>query len=315
MKRAFLPLAFLACALLASASDFGLVLSAAPRYGSSDGFELTAAATPWFSALQGETGSLFLSAMLQLEADDNGTRLEFDIRRFQYRTVAASGMILDVGRFFVSDCSGLVVSGFLDGVRVELPGDLGTFRSGVYYTGLFNKDTNYLYLSPGDKADLADPDRFFSASRAVAAAAYTRRSIFGENTLSVETLWQFDLRSGGGWLHSQYLAAALSGPLAERLTYRASLAASLVEEMNKSTAPAAAAALRTRSTASSAGAPAPRTRWRARPSCPSPRTPRGPSSTSGSRDSSPPGAGTPPGSRRAWPWTCPPRFSSARAGA
>ena len=143
MKRvALLFVVLTACSLAAWTSDFGLALSAAPQYGNADGFELTAKATPWFSALVGDRGSLFLSTDFYLEAGEGEAQFQFDVGRFEYRMVAASGMALDFGRFSVEDPSGTVVAGLLDGVRLELPMADSSLRVGAYYTGLFNKYEN-----------------------------------------------------------------------------------------------------------------------------------------------------------------------------
>ena len=231
MKRVALPCFFLAvCALTAWASDFGLALSAAPKYGNANGFELTAKATPWFSALVGDRGGLFFSADFYLETEEGEARFQFDMGRFEYRLVTASGAALDFGRFSVADPSGVVVSGLLDGVRLELPIADSSLRVGAYYTGLFNKYENYLCMSAADMGDL---DTFFSSSRVLAAAAYERKNLFGEQDLAVEALAQFDLRSEGDRLHTQYLVAGLSGPVVPGLSYKAYGIASLVEETDK----------------------------------------------------------------------------------
>ena len=236
MKRRYVFLAFLTAAALASASDFGLALSVAPEYGNEDGFELTATAGPWFSALVGERDSVYLSANCQLDVEDGQAAFEFDVRRFQYHMVTSDGKRFDFGRFFVSDLSGTVVAGLLDGARAELSAGASSLRLGAYYTGLFNKDTNYLYMSAKDMADMADADRYFSASRILASAVFFRPGVFGGQSLSVEALGQFDLRADGDKLHSQYLEAGLSGPLSSRISYKAYAIASLVEKTDESAA-------------------------------------------------------------------------------
>ncbi len=214
----------------APASDFGTALSLAPKV-SQEGFTLTVMANPWFSALIGETGELYLSGVVKLETTFESATLLLDLGRSQVKLRPSVGTSLEFGRMPFADESGFVASGLLDGARWT--GSLGPLgaSAGLFYTGLLNKKSAEIALSAADAADLLDADRFFAPSRLMAAfSAGFREPPAFLSRLSAQAAAQFDLRGGADTLHSQYLTLSAGIPAGDAYGFEVTAAAALAEQ-------------------------------------------------------------------------------------
>ena len=228
----------------ALASDFGAALSLAPKV-SQEGFTLTVMANPWFSALLGENGELYLSGIVKLETTFQSATLLLDLGRSQVKLRPSPGTSWEFGRMPFSDESGFVASGLFDGARWT--GSLGSLgaSAGLFYTGLLNKKSAEIALTAADGADLLDADRFFAPPRLVAVfSGGLRNPPAFLSRLSAQAAAQFDLRGGSDTLHSQYLTLTAGMPAGEAFGFEATVAAALAERSGEDPAFHAASALR-----------------------------------------------------------------------
>ncbi len=216
-------------AVSARAADFGLALSLAPKV-SDEGFNLTVLATPWFSALLGESGDLYLSGIVKLETTFESATVLLDLGRSQLKLRPSPGTSWEFGRMPFADESGFVASGLLDGARWT--GSLGSLgaSAGLFYTGLLNKKSAEIVLTAADGADFLDADRFFAPSRLLAVlSAGPRRPPAFLSRLSVQAVGQFDLRGGSDTLHSQYLTLAAGIPAGDAFGFDLTAVLALAE--------------------------------------------------------------------------------------
>ena len=235
MRRSAMRIAPAAAAILflaaapVPAADFGLALSLAPKV-LPEGFSLTVMANPWFSALIGETGDLYLSGIVKLETTFESATVLLDLGRSQVKLRPSVGTSLEFGRMPFADEAGFVASGLLDGARWT--GSLGPLGAsgGLFYTGLLNKKTAEIALSAADASDFLDPDRFFAPSRLLAAlsAGFLEPPAFFSR-LSGQLAGQFDLRGGSDTLHSQYLALSAGMPAGDAFSFDLSAVLALAE--------------------------------------------------------------------------------------
>ncbi|NLJ45039.1 MAG: hypothetical protein GX430_00540 [Treponema sp.] len=230
-------------AVSAGASDFGLALTLAPKV-SQEGFTLTVMANPWFSALLGENGELYLSGIVKLETTFQSATLLLDLGRSQVKLRPSPGTSWEFGRMPFADESGFVASGLMDGARwTGSPGPLGA-SAGLFYTGLLNKKSAEIVLTAADGADLLDADRFFAPPRLLAVlSGGLRNPPAFLSRLSAQAVGQFDLRGGSDTLHSQYLTLTAGIPAGAALAFELSAAAALAEPSGSDPAFHAAGAL------------------------------------------------------------------------
>ncbi len=211
------------------ASDFGMALSLAPKV-SQEGFSLTVMSNPWFSALLGENGELYLSGIVKLETTFQSATLLLDLGRSQVKLRPSPGTSWEFGRMPFADESGFVASGLLDGARWT--GSLGSLgaSAGLFYTGLLNKKSAEIVLTAVDGADLLDADRFFAPPRLLAVlSGGLRNPPAFLSRLSAQAVGQFDLRGGSDTLHSQYLTLTAGIPAGDAFGFEVSAAAALAE--------------------------------------------------------------------------------------
>jgi hypothetical protein len=249
MRRARLIAALAALAILfipaasVGAFDFGMALSLSPKV-SQEGLSLTVLANPWFSALLGDTGELFLSGIAKLETGFQSATLLLDLGRSQVKLRPSPGTSWEFGRMPFSDETGFVASGLLDGARWT--GSLGSLgaSAGLYFTGLLNKKSAEIVLSAADGADLLDPDRFFAPPRVLAVlSGGLRNPPSFLSRLSAQAVGQFDLRGGSDTFHSQYLTLTAGIPAGDAFGFEVSAAAALAEPSGADLAVHAAGAL------------------------------------------------------------------------
>ena len=92
------------------------------------------------------------------------------------------------------------------------------------YTGLLLKPEANLSMSAADAADEDDDDVYFAPRRLLAGAEIALPEAFARQTPLLFFLAQFDLRDDSdSRIHTQYTGARISGPVAGKLYYDASL--------------------------------------------------------------------------------------------
>ena len=202
-----------------SAGDFGLILDQTPGFtgvGSDVNFDYTGMLIPRFSTLIGERGSLYASAGLRLEYENETTTFVPELLRTEFSWRFNSGNLM-IGRMPYTDQLGFIADGLFDGARLSLDAKAGTFSVGAWYTGLlYKKRTNITmtmdemnsYNSDVDYGDFADT--YFAPARILAALEWEHPAVGDLFRIKAGVLGQFDV-SGSG-LHSQYLTAKISAP-------------------------------------------------------------------------------------------------------
>jgi len=226
MKKTLLLLAavFHLGAFSLHAFDFGLVFNNDADVGipvfdlEKTDFKITGALMPRFTALLGETGSLYVSAAISYEIKNGGdpfvvpelTRTDVD---FNFGNIN-----LNIGRMFYGDPLGITANGLFDGAQISFITRNGNINIGGWYTGLLYREraaitmTSEEFKSSNEKVDYgAFADTYFAPPRILAALEYDHPSVAGFIGLKTSILAQFD--AGNEKLNSQYLTAALSIPV------------------------------------------------------------------------------------------------------
>jgi hypothetical protein len=155
-----------------------------------------------------------------------------DILRMDWRILPA--LELTLGRFLISDFTGLVLSHTLDGLQIGLDVPFASVRAAVGYSGFLLKPTSTILMSRSDSADLLDGTVFFAPPRLVEKLEVIVPQLPLRQQLSISVLLQHDLRWGttviqsgeqqqsvagfaGGKVWSQYYTLGLSGPVVSPL--------------------------------------------------------------------------------------------------
>jgi len=144
-------------------------------------------------------------------ADDSGwvkPMLRPELSRFAVNHRFSPRYSLEAGRINYTDVMGFTASGLFDGARFEAVTPMGNISAGGFYTGFLYKETAEILMTAHDTYQYAqtwngDFDSYAASRRAFTAVRWDMP--LGEtNTLSAESLFQFDLNNTDDVLHSQY---------------------------------------------------------------------------------------------------------------
>ncbi len=171
-----------------------------------------------------------LALWLEMEIDDywrlavQGS-YTFDISEpvyldLDYLSIYRVGEIsFNLGRFPISEFTGLVLDHTLDGIRMRfaLPGLSMQFAWAT--SGLVQAASSTILMSKSDVNDVFDPTAFFAALRMIELMELNFIEPFLRQDIVVSVLLQHDMRmeekmvAGGDAVHTQYLGVGMSGPL------------------------------------------------------------------------------------------------------
>ena len=203
------------------AVDFGLILDQSGGVGgtaSDNQFDYSGLLIPRFSSLVGGNGSLYISAGIRADYQDEDFSLTPELLRTEFLWNADSWE-LTAGRMHYSDPLGFIAEGLFDGARFSYDTKVGTFSAGAWYTGLLYKNRANISMnyeeenSRAVEVDYSDfVDTYFAPKRVVAALDWEHPSLAGLFSLNAAILGQIDLTDAD--MHSQYLAAKISVPVA-----------------------------------------------------------------------------------------------------
>jgi hypothetical protein len=132
-----------------------------------------------------------------------------EISRFTLSWRSGQNIFLEAGRMFYADTTGFTASGLFDGFRLERHFPFGSIAAGLWYTGLLYKETAEIMMTAADVRhyaetwDLDKPGAYFASRRALASFRWDM-PLWEFDSLSLETLFQFDLNGNDDALHSQY---------------------------------------------------------------------------------------------------------------
>jgi hypothetical protein len=218
MKKALcIIVMMLSISAAALGADFGLILSTDGQYAGNvnpEGFSVTTAAVPWFSAVLTETISLYVSGKMTLDYEEKGEPPEsyfFEVERTELNLRPASTVYLSLGRQRFGDPAGLVASGLFDGANASVNLGICRLSLGAYYTGLLYKETAKIILTPGDLERYAKPldaeglEGYFSSRRVLLALTGEFLDLTSRLSLSAQALAQIDVNDDSGKLNTHYL--------------------------------------------------------------------------------------------------------------
>jgi len=204
------------------AFDFGLIANVYTGFGNKNIEEVSADfkadLLPRFSMLIGDDGEFFLSAGLTFGADDGAyfvpelLRTEFSMR------FGNAGVRL--GRITYSDPLSFIANGLFDGVQGFHNSPLGSFKLGLWYTGLVFKKTASIGMTLDEQVNLETPvdysnfaDTYFAPSRMIFAFDWGHPSIAELINLQFSIITQFDLTGADTKLNTQYFTLKAGFPI------------------------------------------------------------------------------------------------------
>ena len=198
MKRKVLCLILtLNMGVFAAAADFGLVLNGTGEYVSDTGGKgpgFTGTFTPWVSAALGKTMSLYVSGKLSVEYEYEREAWAkpplFELERTELNFRPVQTAYLTLGRQWVKDRGGMIVSGLFDGLQ-------GSFEI------LMSAEDMEAYRRP---LNYGDPASYFASRRVLTVMGADFPGLSPRSSLGFSVLAQFDLNGYESEpLHSQYL--------------------------------------------------------------------------------------------------------------
>lgn len=129
------------------------------------------------------------------------------------------------GRYRVSDASGYILNGTLDGLDVNLRYAGSSFKVGLWYNGFIDKKLSTILLTRADTNSYLDPVKVFAAPRLVQYLELKFHDLGGQS-LVFFVCGQQDIYSSsrletldGGHYYSAYLGADINGVVAPNLYY------------------------------------------------------------------------------------------------
>jgi hypothetical protein len=189
---------------------------------------------PWFAAPLGGKADLYLSGGLSIRYENEEWKPLPEIYRFEVICYPHPDLRLDIGRVPFKGGLSRAAAGLFDGVSAGLNLAGGRLTGGLFYTGLLYKKTAYIYMSPGDHINFADPDVYFASRRIFAELNWEKTSLFNTRSdFSLSGLCQFDLNDRDINIHSQYLEAAFILPLNAAFNTVSDLAFEAVEKTGR----------------------------------------------------------------------------------
>ncbi len=128
----------------------------------------------------------------------------------------------ELGRTVLNVGDGLLLNHPVDALLLQYGQDQVSMRVGVGYFGLLRKESVSLIASAADQSDTADEDQFFAPRRMVSFIEIGFPELFGLHSPLLKYVRQDDLRasSGAERLDTQYLVAAIAGPVSRSWYYR-----------------------------------------------------------------------------------------------
>ncbi len=157
-------------------------------------------------------------------SDDFSYYLNVDLFRFTLEPVKndSSQINVDLGRFPVTDLTGIIFNQAIDGAEFRGSFEFGNMSIIAGYTGFLNARGTAAVMSADDYADLSTDDVYaLGAKRAVAKATFHFPEFFGPMDFFVEGLGQFDLRdmvdTAGETVHTAYGTVMVSGPVTDTI--------------------------------------------------------------------------------------------------
>lgn len=173
-------------------------------------------------------GSMYASRPADM--DEFEYYVDVDLLRFSttIRNDDSGRILLDIGRFPVSDSTGIILNQGMDGFSMEMVRDFGNLSFFAGYTGLLNARQEETLMTVDDSADSATDDIYaIGARRVVGKAVLHIPEIFGSSDLLIQTMGQYDARDhidsdAAEIMHTVYGTVMLTGPLNPTLFYTVS---------------------------------------------------------------------------------------------
>jgi hypothetical protein len=217
--RVVAPYSILLFGITAAAfgADFGIILGTEGAYHGNlktEGFSVTATASPWVSAVLGETIDLYVSGKMTFTYEENEEPPEsyfFEAERAEMNLRPAPGVFLTLGRQRFGDSAGLAASGLFDGASGSVKLGMSRLSLGAYYTGLLYKETAKIIMTGGDlerygkSFDAEGFEGYFASRRVLLALTGQFPDLTSRTGLEAQALAQFDLNGDSESLHTQYL--------------------------------------------------------------------------------------------------------------
>jgi hypothetical protein len=214
-------------------ADFGVILDQTAAYSGSKSdivfgsgasesdapaFEYSGALIPWFSALAGDKGGIYISASAKADWKNDTLSYAPELLRTEFSWDFDNGE-LKLGRMQYVDPLGIIAAGLFDGAKVSIDLGEGSISAGAWYTGLLYKERAHITITPEELQSyntVIDYDDFtntyFAPHRAFAALGWEHRGMAGLAQAQFALLGQFDLAAENA-LNSQYLAGKVSVPI------------------------------------------------------------------------------------------------------
>ena len=212
------------------AQDFGLILNQSLTLADSDYVNYTAVAVPWFAAPLGEQADVYLSGGAGVEYEDEKWNPLYEIYRFELTWNYSPSLSFGFGRQYFQDSLGLILTGLFDGVSLNWNVGGGRFYTGLFYTGLLYKKSASITMNASDSFIYSDPDKYFASSRLAGGIIWEKTSIFDtQGSIWLDGIFQIDLNDADSKIHSQYVAAKYSTPLAPAFSLECGAAAEILE--------------------------------------------------------------------------------------
>ncbi len=153
----------------------------------------------------------------------------------------ASGVFgYELGRTVVNVGDGLLLNHPADALLLQYGRNAMSVRIGAGYFGFLRKESVSLIASGSDLSDSADDGQFFAPRRMISLVEIAFPELLGLQSLLVAYVRQDDLRtaSNAELLDTQYLVAALAGPIAGSWYYRLLGVGGLLDNRGRAADPA-----------------------------------------------------------------------------
>jgi len=194
----------------------------------------------WFSA-HGETYRF--DAALRATVSTDTPKFYADIEKlsvsgsFPPSELNPSLFTFELGRFYQSDFTTLVLGQTIDGLRFGFAFPSTNLKLSMGYTGFVNKHYNTILMSRLDAIDSADDDKIFASPRFLGSISWEFPELLARQTLTFSAIFQEDMRhvvdsdglinegdeifnpTTGGRVDTQYWGVGLSGPVISSLYY------------------------------------------------------------------------------------------------
>lgn len=172
----------------------------------------------------GETQYMVLFNGFYLYTDERAYLFDTDRLEFRLKNAGllGSGTVLDLslGRFRFADTTATVLNHGADGISMDLDFSVMRVKTSIGYTGLQLKPENGVEMSAADTADGSDDDVYFAPKRLFEQLVLQFPELVPRQKLTVETLFQQDLREEtADKLNSVHATAKADGAIAGGFYY------------------------------------------------------------------------------------------------